>query len=279
MSGKLYVCGTPIGNLEDVSIRLLKTLRRVDLIACEDTRHTVKLLNRYKIKNRLLSYHEHSSPQKEQYILEELVRGSRIALVSDAGMPTISDPGEGLIRGAIAAGIEIEVIPGPSACTAALAISGLDCSSFVFIGFLPAKKGKRQEMLASFKKQPRTVVLYEAPHRLLDTLEEIAVVMSEGQPIAVFRELTKVHQEVRQGSVTEVKNYYQANPPRGEICLIIPVQEEQSEPVDLEQIVKETAELIKSGVEKKEAFKMKAREYKINKSTIYKQFLGYFPEE
>jgi len=279
MSGKLYVCGTPIGNLEDVSIRLLKTLRRVDIIACEDTRHTIKLLNRYKIKNKLISYHEHSSPQKEQYILEELARGSSIALVSDAGMPTISDPGEGLIREAIAAGIEIEVIPGPSACTAALAISGLDSSSFVFIGFLPSKKGKRHEMLESLKKQPRTVILYEAPHRLIDTLEQIAAVMGEKHPIAVFRELTKIHQEVRQGSVTDVKNHYEGNPPRGEICLVIPVQEEEKGPIDLEQIVQETAELIKSGVDKKEAFKMKALEYKIKKSTIYKQFLGYSIEE
>lgn len=279
MSGKLYVCGTPIGNLEDVSIRLLKTLRRVDIIACEDTRHTIKLLNRYKIKNRLISYHEHSGPQKEQYIIEELARGSSIALVSDAGMPTISDPGEGLIRGAIAAGIEIEVIPGPSACTAALAISGMDSSSFVFIGFLPAKKGKRHELLESLRKQPRTIVLYEAPHRLLDTLEEIAAVMGEEQPIAVFRELTKIHQEVRQGAAAEVKNHYTENPPRGEICIVIPMQEEEAGPIDMEQIVRETAELIKSGVEKKEAFKMKALEYKIKKSTIYKQFLGYDPDQ
>ncbi len=273
MSGKLYVCGTPIGNLEDASIRLLKTLRRVDIIACEDTRHTIKLLNRYKIKNRLLSYHEHSSPKKEQYILDELSNGSSIALVSDAGMPTISDPGEGLIRKAIAAGIEIEVIPGPSACTAALAISGLDSSSFVFIGFLPTKKGKRQEMLGSFQKQLRTVVIYEAPHRLIATLEEIAVIMGEEQPIAVFRELTKIHQEARQGTVTEVKNYYQGNPPRGEICLVIPIQEAQSGPVDMEQIMQETLDLINSGIEKKEALKMKAREYKVKKSTIYKQLL------
>lgn len=273
MTGKLYVCGTPIGNMEDASIRLLKTLRQVDMIACEDTRHTIKLLNRYKIKNRLLSYHEHSSPQKEQYILDALAQGSSIALVSDAGMPTISDPGEGLIRKAIAAGIEIEVIPGPSACTAALAISGLDSSSFVFAGFLPPRTGKRRETLARLKDETRTVILYEAPHRLLNTLEDIEAVMGEEQPIAVARELTKVYQEIRRGSVREVKNYYMVNPSRGEICLLIPAWEEQAGPVDLDQIIKETADLIKSGVDKKEAFKMKAREYKIKKSTIYKQFL------
>jgi 16S rRNA (cytidine1402-2'-O)-methyltransferase len=272
MTGKLYVCGTPIGNLEDASIRLLKTLRQVDMIACEDTRHTIKLLNRYKIKNKLISYHEHSSPQKEQYILEELARGSHIALVSDAGMPTISDPGEGLVRQAITAGIEVEVIPGPSACTAALAVSGLDSSSFIFAGFLPPKRGKRREILAVLKKEARTVILYEAPHRLLHTLEDIAAVMGDGQPLTVVRELTKVHQEVRQGSVREVENYYTEHPPRGEICLLLPVQEEQAVPVDMDQIIQETAELIKRGFEKKEAFKMKAHEYKIKKSTIYKQF-------
>lgn len=275
MSGKLYVCGTPIGNLEDASIRLLKTLRLVDMIACEDTRHTIKLLNHFKIKNRLLSYHEHSSPQKEQYIIEELVRGSTIALVSDAGMPTISDPGEKLVRKAIEAGVEIEVIPGPSAFTAALAISGLDTSSFTFIGFLPAKKSKRRIVLESFKKQSRTVILYEAPHRLLDTLEDITSVLGEQQPICIFRELTKIHQEVRRGSIAEIRSHYVGNPPRGEICLVIPVEEDQPGPVDTEQIMQEIMDLISNGMEKKEALKLKAHEYKIKKSTIYKQFLEH----
>src|SRR5665647_2200281 len=177
MPGKLYICGTPIGNLEDVSIRLLKTLRRVDLIACEDTRHTIKLLNRYKIKNRLLSYHEHSQPQREQYILAELAAGRQIALVSDAGMPTISDPGQSLISQARAAGIEVEVIPGPSACIAALAVSGLDSTAFIFAGFLPVKTGQRRQVLASLKTEPRTVILYEAPHRLLKTLVDMGAVL------------------------------------------------------------------------------------------------------
>jgi 16S rRNA (cytidine1402-2'-O)-methyltransferase len=143
--GKLYVCGTPIGNLEDASIRLLKTLRMVDMIACEDTRHSIKLLNHFKIKNKLISYHEYSNPERENYIIEKLKMGSNVALISDAGMPVISDPGESLVRQAINAGIEVEVIPGPSACTAALAISGLDSGSFVFVGFLDSKAAKRRE--------------------------------------------------------------------------------------------------------------------------------------
>jgi len=273
MPGKLYVCGTPIGNLEDVSIRLLKTLRRVDLIACEDTRHTIKLLNRYKIKNRLLSYHEHSQPQREQYILAELEQGRHIALVSDAGMPTISDPGQGLVSRARAAGIEVEVIPGPSACTAALAVSGLDSTAFIFAGFLPAKTGQRRAVLAGLKTEPRTVIIYEAPHRLLKTLADMGAVLGEGRPITVVRELTKLHQEVRQGSLAEVQSHYRVNPPRGEICLLLPGYAEPAEPVDMEKIVQETAALISQGVDKKEAFKMKARQYNVKKSTIYKQFL------
>jgi 16S rRNA (cytidine1402-2'-O)-methyltransferase len=274
MSGKLYVCGTPIGNLEDASIRLLKTLRRVDLIACEDTRHTVKLLNRYKIKNRLVSYHEHSQPQKEQHLLDELAQGRHIALVSDAGMPTISDPGQGLISRAISAGIEVEVIPGPSACIAALAASGLDSSSFTFAGFLPAKKGQRRTVLTDLIGEPRTLIFYEAPHRLVKTLEDMAELMGEGRPVTVVRELTKLYQEVRQGPLGQVLEYYRANPPRGEICLLLPVPPKAAEPVPLEQIMRETQQLIESGMDKKEAFKMKAREHKVKKSTIYKQFMG-----
>jgi 16S rRNA (cytidine1402-2'-O)-methyltransferase len=273
--GKLYICGTPIGNLEDASIRLLKTLRGVDLIACEDTRHSIKLLNRYKIKNKLISYHEHSGLKKESYILEQLRMGGNIALISDAGMPTISDPGESLVRQAIEAGIEVEVIPGPSACIAALAISGLDSSSFIFVGFLPPKAGKRREILASLKDEARTLILYEAPHRLLKILEDMEDILGEGRPITVARELTKIHQEVRKGSVREIKSYYTEHPPRGEICLLIPVQEKVAKTADLDQIIQETIELINNGVDKKEALKMKAREYKIQKSTIYKNLLNY----
>ncbi|MCX5779545.1 MAG: 16S rRNA (cytidine(1402)-2'-O)-methyltransferase [Firmicutes bacterium] len=275
MPGKLYICGTPIGNLEDVSIRLLKTLRLVDLIACEDTRHTIKLLNRYKIKNRLLSYHEHSQPQREQYILAELAAGRQIALVSDAGMPTISDPGQSLISQARAAGIEVEVIPGPSACIAALAVSGLDSAAFIFAGFLPVKTGQRRQVLAGLKTEPRTVILYEAPHRLLKTLVDMGAVLGEGRPITVVRELTKLHQEVRQGPIEAVHKYYHEHPPRGEICLLLPGYAEPVEPISMEQIILETAALISQGMDKKEAFKMKACEYNVKKSTIYKQFLDF----
>lgn len=273
MNGKLYVCGTPIGNLEDVTIRLLKTLRMVDLIACEDTRHTVKLLNRYKIKNKLVSYHEFSRPAKTEYLLEQLRQGRNIAVVSDAGMPTISDPGDELVREAIRAGIEVEVIPGPSACTTALAMAGLDSTSFLFEGFLPPKSSKRREALAFLANQPRTVILYEAPHRLVATLGDIEVLMGGDRPIIIARELTKIHQEVLRGSVNDIKEHYQKNKPRGEICILLPVPEVKSDNADIETVIKETQELIDAGMGKKQAFKMKARQYNIPKSTIYAQFI------
>ncbi|MDD4803037.1 MAG: 16S rRNA (cytidine(1402)-2'-O)-methyltransferase [Syntrophomonas sp.] len=270
MAGKLYICGTPIGNLEDASIRLIKTLKSVDMIACEDTRHSIKLLNRFNIKKKLTSYHQHSNPGKEDNILAHLIRGENIALISDAGMPTISDPGESLVNKAIQAGIEIEVIPGPSACTAALAISGLDSSSFVFIGFLPPKTAKRKELLTSLKDEPRTLILYEAPHRLLKTLDDIEVTLGEERLITVARELTKIHQEVKQGSVGQIKCYYSEHPPRGEISLLIPAHHnEEVRKVDLIEIAQETNELIESGMDRKKALKMKAQEYKVQKSAIY----------
>jgi 16S rRNA (cytidine1402-2'-O)-methyltransferase len=177
------------------------------------------------------------------------------------------------VRRVIEAGVEVEVIPGPSACTAALAISGLDSSSFVFAGFLPPRSGKRRDMLASLKEEHRTLILYEAPHRLLKTLEDMEAILGEGRPITVARELTKIHQEVRRGSVREIKSYYTEHPPRGEICLLIPAQEEEVKAADWDQIMMETIELIESGVDKKEALKMKAQEYKVQKSIIYKMLL------
>lgn len=272
MKGTLYVCGTPIGNLEDVTIRLLKTLRKVDLIACEDTRHTVKLLNRYKIKNKLVSYHEFSPPGKTRYLLEQLSQGLDVAMVSDAGMPAISDPGDDLVRQALQAGLKVEVIPGPSAFTAALAIAGLDSTAFIFEGFLPPKPAKRRMVLASLCDEPRTIILYEAPHRLVATLTDIGLTMGEDRPVIIARELTKIHQEVRRGLVAEVNNHYRQNPPRGEICILLPVLAVTDRNVDLEVVIRETQELINGGMEKKQAFKIKARQYKIPKSTIYARF-------
>lgn len=271
--GKLYICGTPIGNLEDVSIRLLKTLRKVDMIACEDTRQTIKLLNRYKIKKPLTSYHEHSSKGKEDYILDELSQGKIIALVSDAGMPLISDPGQNLVRRAIEAGIELEVIPGPSASIGALAISGMDSTAFVFEGFLPNRSKKRREAFLQLKEETRTIILYEAPHRLVQTLTEITEIMGSDREIAVARELTKKYEEIKRGTAGKLRDYFEKNPPRGEITLLISGKIEQDKEIDMEKIAEEIDQLLKKGINKKEAFKMKANEYNVKKSTIYNYYI------
>jgi 16S rRNA (cytidine1402-2'-O)-methyltransferase len=273
--GKLYICATPIGNLEDASIRLLKTLRQVDMIACEDTRHTLKLLNRYKIKQQLISYHEHSKPEKEDYIIELLREGKDIALVSDAGMPAISDPGEGLVKKAITAGIKLEVIPGPSALISALAISGMDTTAFVFEGFLPSRSSQRRERLEKLKEETRTIILYEAPHRLLACLKDVQSILGEERQLAIARELTKVYEEVKRGSVTELYEYYSLNPPRGEISIIIEGKEVVVEAKSLAAIAREVEELLEQGMDKKEAFKKKAHEYGIKKSMLYNYFVKY----
>ncbi len=270
--GKLYICGTPIGNLDDVSIRLLKTLRMVDFIACEDTRHTIKLLNRYKIKKKIISYHEHSSLNRENYILEQLLEGKNIALVSDAGMPGICDPGERLVQRVIENDLDIEVIPGPSAAVSALAISGLDTSAFIFEGFLPRQAGKRMEALERNKEEPRTVIYYETPHRLMKTLLDIKTVLGEKRKIVMVRELTKKHQEIIRGNIDEIIDRFLQQDPRGEFCLLIGGKMREPMKLNEEQLIKEVDDLIEKGMDKKEAFKLKARQYNLQKSVVYKYY-------
>ena len=272
-TGKLYICGTPIGNLDDVSIRLLKTLRKVDLIACEDTRITIKLLNRFKIKTRMISYHEHSKREKEDYLIAQLLQGQNIALVSDAGMPTISDPGEELIRRALQTGIPLEVIPGPSALTAALALSGMDTSAFTFAGFLPHRRSRRRGELEQLQSEQKTIILYEAPHRLRECLLDIVEIMGAERKLAIARELTKKHEEVRRGTAGELLHHFSSSPPRGEICLLIAPSEDKAAETNWELIIAETEELINLGMDKKEAFKIKAKDYGIKKNELYKYFV------
>jgi len=275
-TGILYICATPIGNLEDVSIRLLKTLRQVDLIACEDPRHTLKLLNRYKIHKPLTSYHQHSGLAKEDLILQELAAGKRVALVSDAGMPAISDPGAELVRRALEAGIKVEAIPGPSALITALALSGLDTQSFIFVGFLPAKGKQRREVLSSLADQPRTMIFYEAPHRLLKTLADMEELLGGERPIAVARELTKTFEEIKRCSIREAAAYFREHEPRGEFTLVVAGQSPQTPAADMEQIAREVKQLVDQGMDKKEAFKKKARQYGIRKSDIYNYYLEHY---
>lgn len=269
---KLYICGTPIGNLDDVTIRLLKTLRQVDLIACEDTRQTRKLLNRYKIKKQLVSYHQHSGVARENFIIGELQAGKNVALVSDAGMPLISDPGENLVKRALQKEIDIEVIPGPSALVTALVVSGLDADAFVFSGFLPSRASRRTEALKEMEQEKRTSIFYEAPHRLLDTLHDIQDMMGDDREIVIARELTKLHEEVVRGSAAGVREHYEKHLPRGEICVLVAGRQPEEKEVDLEQLCREIDQLLKDGCSKKEAFKVKACQYRINKSSLYNYY-------
>ncbi len=220
-SGTLYVCGTPIGNLGDVSTRLLDTLRQVDRIAAEDTRQTAKLLARYGIEARMLSYHAHNIAARTADIVAMLQAGSTIALVSDAGMPGISDPGWELISGAIREGIPVVPIPGPSAFVAGLVVSGLPTDRFVFEGFLPREGKARRRILKTLVHEARTLVFYEAPHRLADTLEDMSALFGSDRPAAVARELTKQHEEVKRGSLSELARWAADHDVRGEIVLVV----------------------------------------------------------
>lgn len=271
--GTLFICGTPIGNMDDASIRLLKTLRKVDLIACEDTRHTIKLLNRFKIKNKLISYHEYSSREKEDYLIEQLLAGKSIALVSDAGMPVISDPGQTLVKKAVEAGIRIEVVPGPSALIAALAVSGLDSREFIFAGFLPERSAKRKQDLQRYLNETRTIIFYEAPHRLAAALNDMESVLGGERQAVAARELTKIFEEVKRGSIKELKEIFTQSPPRGEICLLLAGADRTSETKDIKEIAAEINTLVQAGMDKKEALKIKAREYHIKKAILYKYFV------
>ncbi|MGE5404733.1 MAG: 16S rRNA (cytidine(1402)-2'-O)-methyltransferase [Candidatus Saccharibacteria bacterium] len=264
----LYICATPIGNLEDASFRLVRILGEVDLIACEDTRHTIKLLNHFDIKNRTISYHQHNQREREDYLIEQLKSGLNVALVSDAGTPGISDPGQLLVKRARQEEIPVQIIPGPSALISALVITGMDTGRFVFEGFLPSRGSQRRKRLKELASDLRTLVFYESPNRLLDLLADLEQELGVRQ-VAVVRELTKIYEEVKSGSVTEVKDYYQANPVKGEITLVVegasPTKVERS----LEEIALETLELMEKGVEKKEALRMKALEYDVRRGDIY----------
>ena len=232
--GKLYVCPTPIGNLEDITIRVLNTLKNVDLIAAEDTRRTLKLLNYFGIQKPLTSYHEHNAKTKGSVLINKLLEGKNIALVSDAGMPCISDPGSDIINSCIKNKIPFEVLPGATAIILALVGSGLDTTRFAFEGFLEKDKNKRKERLKIIKNEDRTLIFYEAPHRILQTLEDMVSVLGNRKAV-IARELTKVYEEFIRGSLMELIEYLKSNPPKGEIVLLC-------EGADLEKLAVEEKE-------------------------------------
>jgi 16S rRNA (cytidine1402-2'-O)-methyltransferase len=230
MSGKLYVVGTPIGNLGDLSPRALETLNAVDFIAAEDTRVSLKLLSRFDVHKPLVSYHEHNQRDRGEMIVGRLIAGESCAVITDAGMPCISDPGEDLVRRCAECGIETVVVPGPSAVISALALSGLSVQRFSFEGFLSTQKNNRKQHLAEIKNDTRTLVFYEAPHKLMATLEDLLAALGD-RKISLGRELTKLHEEVLRTTLSEAVDFYKTNPPRGEFVLVIegaaPVEEEQ----------------------------------------------------
>jgi 16S rRNA (cytidine1402-2'-O)-methyltransferase len=251
--GTLYVVGTPIGNLEDISLRALRILREVDLIAAEDTRKTRKLLTHFQIETPLTSYHEHSKLTKLDELLSTLQQKD-VALVSEAGMPGLSDPGHELIEAAIARGIPVVPVPGPSALITALVVSGLPTDSFLYLGFLPRRQKDRRQLLASVAREKRTLVAFEAPHRLLASLADLKDMLGDRR-IALARELTKVYEEVWRGIVSQALAHFEESPPRGEFTLIIEGAKEERVMWDEGQVIEALAELLAEGVERKEAVK------------------------
>lgn len=270
-TGTLYLCATPIGNLDDVSLRLIKTLNDCEIIACEDTRHTLKLLNHLKLKKKLISYHEHNEQQRTQELISLLENGHNIALVSDAGMPLISDPGAVILTKARELNINVTVIPGPNAALCALVLSGMDCSRFVFEGFLPVKGKERIVRLEALAKETRTSILYESPHRLEQTIQQLSE-YCEGRELALIRELTKLHEECTKITLSpDISLFSPENPPRGEYVLVL---QGAYNVIKYPQDIKEhVLTLMQSGMDKKEAVKTAARQRGVSKDVIYKECL------
>ena len=274
MSGKLYICPTPIGNLEDMTYRTIRILNEVDLIAAEDTRHSIKLLNHFEISKPLTSYHEHNKDSKGGYLINKLLEGENIALISDAGMPGISDPGEDIIKQAIEHNIDIEVLPGATASITALVGSGLETAKFAFEGFLDRDKKVRRNQLEELKEERRTIIFYESPHRLKDTLKDMLKVLGNRR-IAVNREITKKYQEIIREDIETVINIFNEKEVKGEFVLIVEgfkgektVQNSYEDLTEREYIT-----LMENGMDKKDAIKTVCKDRKLKKDVVYKQVL------
>ena len=275
MSGKLYICPTPIGNLEDMTYRTVRILNEVDLIAAEDTRHSIKLLNHFEISKPLTSYHEHNKDSKGGYLINKLLDGENIALISDAGMPGISDPGEDIIKQAIEHNIEIEVLPGATASITALVGSGLETAKFAFEGFLDRDKKVRRNQLEELKEERRTIIFYESPHRLKDTLKDMLKVLGN-RKIAVNREITKKYQEIIREDIETVINVFNEKEVKGEFVLIVEgfkgektVQNSYDDLNEREYVLA----LMESGMDKKDAIKTVCKDRKLKKDVVYKKVL------
>lgn len=273
MSGTLYVIGTPIGNLDDITIRQLETLKNVDFICAEDTRVTLKLLTRFEIKKQLISYHEHSIRTVSDSIISRLLNGENGGVVTDAGMPCISDPGEKLVRLCYENEIDVKVVPGPSAAVSALAISGLNTSRFTFEGFLSVTKKQRFDHLEVLKNETRTMIFYEAPHKLIYTLQDMLEYFGD-RKISLCRELTKVHEEVIRLTLSEAIEYYKEKNPKGEYVLVIEGKEDNSEDknITLEEALERVKALVENGVKTSDACKTVAKESTFKKGELYSAY-------
>lgn len=272
MGGKLYVVGTPIGNLGDMSPRAVETLEKVDFIAAEDTRVTVKLLNHFDIKKEMLSYYEHNKNQKGNLIIERMLKGESCAVVSDAGMPAISDPGEDLVRKARESGIEVESVPGPSALITAISISGFPCGRFCFEGFLSMNKISRRSHLEELKTEKRTMVFYEAPHKLPATLKDMLSYFGD-RKIVLVRELTKIHETVKHWTLKEAAEYYSENAPKGEFVLIVEGKKEEAVVYTADEAVALAKKFVAEGKSTSAAAKEASEITGIKKGDIYKSIL------
>lgn len=271
MPGTLYLVATPIGNLKDITFRALDVLREVDAIACEDTRHTLKLLNHYRISNRLISYHEHNEQERAEQLVEQMVAGGSVAIVSDAGTPGICDPAFRIVRRAIDAGLDVVSIPGAAAFVSAAIASGLPTDSIFFGGFLPSKKGERRKRLEALGDVPATLVFYEAPHRIARSLADCHEILGD-RVAAVARELTKLHEEIARGTLAELADRFETQTAKGELVLVIERGTGKGAPTrtTLEQRV---AELANEGLDSKTAMKKAAKEFGVPKREAYKLLL------
>lgn len=282
MAGKLYLCATPIGNLDDITLRVLNTLKEVDLIAAEDTRHSIKLLNHFHIKTPMTSYHEFNKVEKAGYLVEKMRDGMNVALITDAGTPGISDPGEELVKQCYEAGIELTSLPGPVACIMALTMSGMGTRRFAFEAFLPSDKKEKQRILEELKNETRTIILYEAPHRLLRTLADLLDTLGDRR-ISICRELTKKYETVFRTTFSEALAFYETEEPRGEYVIVVEgkkieeIQREKKQIWESVPVEEHMKKYLSEGMDRKEAMKQVAKDRGVSKRDIY-QYLVPHPD-
>ena len=277
--GELYLCATPIGNLEDMTFRCIRVLKEADVIAAEDTRNSIKLLNHFEIKTPMTSYHEFNKVEKARVLVEKILKGETVALITDAGTPGISDPGEELVRQCIEAGIKVTPVPGAAACINALIMSGMPTRRFCFEAFLPSDKKEKADVLEQLKAEQRTIIIYEAPHRLLRTLTELESALGGMRKIAVCKELTKRHETVYRDSISGALGYYTANEPKGEYVLVIEgrsqkeLLEEKRAAWDDMSIEEHFNMYVARGMDRKDAMKLVAKDRGVSKRDIYNALL------